>query len=58
MATEIVMPSLSQTTDEVKLVGWLVKEGDTIQKGDPVCEVETDKVSMEVESFTDRKSVV
>ncbi len=51
MATEIVMPPLSQTTDEVKLVGWLVKEGDTIQKGDPVCEVETDKVSMEVESF-------
>jgi len=52
MASEIVMPPLSQTTDEVKLVGWLVKEGDTIEKGDPVCEVETDKVSMEVESFT------
>lgn len=51
MAIEIVMPPLSQTTDEVKLIGWLVKEGDTIQKGDPVCEVETDKVSMEVESF-------
>lgn len=51
MASEIVMPPLSQTTDEVKLVGWLVNEGDVIAKGDPVCEVETDKVNMEVESF-------
>ena len=51
MAIEIKMPRLSQTTDEVRLMNWLVREGDTVQKGDPLCEVETDKVTMEVESF-------
>ncbi len=53
MAIEIKMPNLSQTTNEVKLLKWLVKEGDEVKKGDPLCEVETDKVNMEVESFTD-----
>lgn len=45
------MPPLSQTTNEVTLLRWLVKEGDQVQRGEPVCEVETDKVTMEVESF-------
>jgi pyruvate dehydrogenase E2 component (dihydrolipoamide acetyltransferase) len=52
MATEITMPYLSQTTDEVRLVRWIVGEGDSVQMGDSICEVETDKVTMEVESFT------
>ncbi len=51
MAIEITMPRLSQTTDEVRLLNWLVQEGDTVQKGEPLCEVETDKVTMAVESF-------
>jgi len=51
MAIEIRMPRLSQTTDDVKLVGWLVKEGDTVKRGDPLCEVETDKTTMPVESY-------
>ena len=51
MAIELTMPALSQTTDTVKLVAWLVKEGDEVRKGQPVCGVETDKVTMEVESF-------
>ncbi len=53
MAVEIKMPNLSQTTDEVKLLKWSVKEGDRVKKGDILCEVETDKVNMEVESFAD-----
>ncbi len=53
MASEIIMPPLSQTTDEVRLIGWLVKKGEQVKRGDPLCEVETDKVTMEVESFTD-----
>jgi len=53
MAVEIKMPNLSQTTDEVKLLRWMVKEGDRVKKGDILCEVETDKVNMEVESFAD-----
>jgi pyruvate/2-oxoglutarate dehydrogenase complex dihydrolipoamide acyltransferase (E2) component len=45
MASEIIMPPLSQTTDEVRLLDWLVKKGDQVKRGDPLCEVETDKVS-------------
>jgi pyruvate dehydrogenase E2 component (dihydrolipoamide acetyltransferase) len=51
MAVEIKMPRLSQTTDEVRLLNWLVQEGDRVNKGDSLCEVETDKVTMSVESF-------
>ncbi len=51
MAEEIKMPRLSQTTDEVKLLTWLVQEGDRIEKGSPLCSVETDKVTMDVESY-------
>lgn len=51
MAVEIRMPGLSQTTSEVKLAEWLVNVGDEIKKGDPLCRVETDKVTMDVESF-------
>jgi len=53
MAIEIKMPNLSQTTDEVKLINWVVKVGDEVEKGDILCEVETDKVNMEVESFAE-----
>lgn len=52
MATEIKMPGLSQTTDEVFLAKWLVKLGDEVKKGDPLCEVENDKSVMPLESFT------
>ncbi len=51
MSTEIIMPKLSQTTQEVKLLKWRAKEGQKIEKGDILCEVETDKVVMDVESF-------
>ena len=51
MSIEIPMPRLSQTTDEVKLIRWLVKPGDAVVKGQALCEVENDKTTMEVESF-------
>lgn len=51
MSTEIKMPSLGQITDEVKLLSWFVEEGQKINKGDLLCEVETDKTTMDVESF-------
>ena len=50
MAFEIKMPQLGQTSDEVRLIKWLVKEGDEVKRGQPICEVETDKVTMELES--------
>ena len=52
MAVEIPMPQLSQTTDEVRLIRWLVSPGDVIGRGDALFEVENDKTTMEVESFT------
>jgi pyruvate dehydrogenase E2 component (dihydrolipoamide acetyltransferase) len=51
MSVEIPMPRLSQTTDEVKLIRWLVAVGDPVAKGQALCEVENDKTTMEVESF-------
>lgn len=51
MAVNVTMPQLGQTTDEVRLIKWLVKAGDVVNRGDPLCHVETDKVTMDVESF-------
>ena len=43
MATEILMPALSPTMEEGTLAKWLVKEGDTIESGMILAEIETDK---------------
>lgn len=48
---EIKMPQLGQTSDEVRIIRWLIKEGQEVKKGESLCEVETDKVTMELESF-------
>ena len=45
------MPALSPTMEEGTLSKWLVKEGDTISSGDLIAEIETDKATMEFESF-------
>ena len=50
MATEILMPALSPTMEEGTLAKWLVKEGDTVSSGDVMCEIETDKATMEFEA--------
>ncbi len=46
----ILMPALSPTMEEGTLTKWLVKEGDTVNPGDVLAEIETDKATMEVES--------
>jgi len=46
------MPALGQTSDELRIISWLKKEGDLVEQGEPLFEVETDKVTLEVESFT------
>ncbi len=51
MKHNIVMPDLGQTVDEGKVVRWLKKPGDKIRKGDVLLEVETDKVTMDVEAY-------
>lgn len=50
MATPIIMPKFGMTQTEATVVRWLVGEGQTVQAGDPLLEVETDKVNMEVEA--------
>ncbi|MVO14730.1 pyruvate dehydrogenase complex E1 component subunit beta [Parasedimentitalea huanghaiensis] len=50
MATEILMPALSPTMEEGTLAKWLVKEGDTVNSGDVMAEIETDKATMEFEA--------
>ncbi len=51
MPVEITMPQLSDTMTEGTVVKWLKKEGDKIKVGEVVAEVETDKATMEMESF-------
>jgi pyruvate dehydrogenase E2 component (dihydrolipoamide acetyltransferase) len=51
MMHKVIMPDLGQTVAEGRIVRWLRKPGDRIQKGEPLLEVETDKVTMEVEAF-------
>ena len=50
MPTEILMPALSPTMEEGTLAKWLVKEGDEVQSGDIIAEIETDKATMEFEA--------
>ena len=50
MALEIRMPALSPTMEEGTLARWLVNVGDTIQSGDIMAEIETDKATMEFEA--------
>ena len=50
MATQILMPALSPTMEEGTLAKWLVKEGDTVNAGDIIAEIETDKATMEFEA--------
>jgi len=50
MPIEILMPALSPTMTEGNLASWNVNEGDTIAAGDVICEIETDKATMEVEA--------
>lgn len=45
------MPRLSDTMEEGNIVGWLKKVGDKVEPGDILAEVETDKATMELESF-------
>ena len=53
MAIELKMPALSPTMEEGTLAKWLKKVGDTIEAGDIIAEIETDKATMEFEAVDD-----
>jgi pyruvate dehydrogenase E1 component beta subunit len=50
MPIQVLMPALSPTMTEGKLAKWHVKPGDTVKAGQVICEIETDKATMEVEA--------
>ena len=47
MATEVIMPKNGMSMEEGKLIRWLKEVGDHVDKGEPLIEIETDKVTME-----------
>ncbi len=53
MAEVIKMPKMSDTMEEGVIASWLKKEGDEVSSGDILAEVETDKATMELESYQD-----
>lgn len=52
-ATVITMPKMSDTMQEGTISAWLKKEGDEVKSGEVIAEVETDKATMELESYED-----
>ena len=53
MAEVILMPRLSDTMTEGVIAAWHKKVGDNVKKGDLLAEVETDKATMDLESYKD-----
>ncbi|HVQ74113.1 MAG TPA: dihydrolipoamide acetyltransferase family protein [Candidatus Binatia bacterium] len=50
MATNVIMPALEMAQDTGKVVRWLKAPGDSVHKGEPLLEIETDKVTVEIEA--------
>ena len=55
MAEKILMPRLSDTMTEGVIASWQKNVGDDVKKGDILAEIETDKATMELESYKDGK---
>ena len=53
MATEVKLPRLGQGMESGTIVRWLKTEGDSVTKGEPLYELDTDKVTQEVEAESD-----
>ena len=50
MATSVIMPALEMAQESGVLVNWLKRDGETVTKGEPLMEIETDKVTVEIEA--------
>src|SRR6476646_9800782 len=50
VASEVILPRLGQGMESGTIVRWLVAEGDKVEKGQPLYELDTDKVTQEVEA--------
>lgn len=52
MASNVLMPKMGYDMEEGKILRWLKNEGDAVKKGEPIAEIETDKVAIEIEAFS------
>ncbi len=50
MRREVKVPKWGLTIENMRIVSWLKEVGDDVEKGDPLCEVETDKAESEIEA--------
>ena len=50
MATRVIMPQAGQDLETGKVTHWLKAEGDAVAKGEPLVQIETEKISVDVES--------
>ena len=50
MATAVIMPRLGNSVENCLIATWKLQKGDSVAEGDIICEVETDKATMEVEA--------
>jgi pyruvate dehydrogenase E2 component (dihydrolipoamide acetyltransferase) len=53
MASEVTVPRLGDDMESGVLIRWLVEDGATVSRGDPIYELDTDKVTQEVEAEAD-----
>src|SRR5215471_1259410 len=53
MINKVIIPDVGASSDCVEIIRWLVKEGQFVQAGEPLLEIQSDKALMEVESFCD-----
>src|SRR5436190_4854693 len=53
MASEVVMPRLSDSMEEGTILKWLVEKGAEVKKGEPLVEIETDKANMTYDADAD-----
>ena len=50
MPTNVIMPALEMAQENGKVIRWLKRAGDTVAKGEPIVEIETDKITVEIEA--------
>src|SRR5438105_15378834 len=50
MPTNVIMPALEMAQETGKVIRWLKQPGATVAKGEPIVEIETDKITVEIES--------
>lgn len=53
MPTDVLMPKMGYDMTEGRILRWIKSEGDTVRRGEPIAEIETDKVNIEIEAFAE-----